>query len=317
MAGKQTIVQQLKEGKTLLLDGGLATELEAAGNDISGKLWSAAMLQAHPQAIVAAHSAYLRAGADIIITASYQASREGFMATGLSAYEADQLIASSVALAQQARDAQRGRKALVAASIGPYGAVLHDGSEYRGNYRLSEEFLFEFHRRRIQLLDDCGPDLLACETIPDRIEAAALHRLLRYMATPAWISFQCRDGRHIADGTPLRDMAALFADHAQVVAIGINCTAPQHIPTLIAECRVGAPGKAILVYPNSGERFEASDNSWHGTASADEFATAARRWHALGAQLLGGCCRVGPAHIAAMRKALDQPESNTPEELDA
>jgi homocysteine S-methyltransferase len=316
MAMGKTISEQLQQGGTLLLDGGLATELESAGHDISGQLWSAALLRDNPQAIVDAHLAYLKAGADCIISASYQASREGFMSTGLSAYEADQLIASSVTLACEARDAQRGRKALVAASIGPYGAVLHDGSEYRGNYRLSEERLFEFHRRRIQLLDECGPDLLACETIPDRTEAAALHRLLGYMSTPAWVSFQCRDGRHIADGTPLRDMAAMFADHPRVMAIGINCTAPQHVPALIAECRAGAPDKIIIAYPNSGERFEAADNSWHGTATADEFATAALRWQALGARILGGCCRVGPTHIAAMRKALSQPARHIPEELD-
>lgn len=294
----------------LLLDGGLATQLEAQGHDLGTKLWSAALLRSDPQAIVKAHRAFLEAGAECIISASYQASREGFMALGLSAAEADHLIARSVELAIAARDAfvhehpERPFVPLVAASVGPYGAVLHDGSEYRGRYGLDRAALREFHEPRLRLLDQCGADLLACETIPDRDEAEVLGELLATAATPAWISFSCRDGRTICDGTPIADIAARFDDHPTVLAVGVNCTAPQHVTSLIREIRAAAPHKAVVVYPNSGERYEARDNSWHGTVTPLDCAAAARDWQAAGATLIGGCCRMGPPHIAAMTDAL-------------
>lgn len=294
----------------LVLDGGLATQLEAQGHDLGTMLWSAALLRDDPGAIASAHRAFLEAGAECIISASYQASRRGFMSLGFTADEADRLIASSVDVAIAARDAfllehpQADLVPLVAASVGPYGAVLHDGSEYRGRYGIGRATLSAFHEPRLRLLDQAGADVLACETIPDRDEARVLAELLETAATPAWISFSCRDARAISDGTPIAEVAALFRDHPTVLAVGVNCTAPQFVTSLIREVRRAAPDKAVVVYPNSGERYDATGNSWHGTVTPVDCAAAASEWHRAGATLIGGCCRMGPGHIAAMKRAL-------------
>jgi homocysteine S-methyltransferase len=300
----------LERRSPIVLDGGLATQLEAQGHDLGSALWSAALLRSDPQAIARAHRAFLEAGAECLISASYQASRGGFMSLGLSAAEADRLIATAVEIAIAAREAfllerpDTELAPLVAASIGPYGAVLHDGSEYRGDYGIDREALRGFHEPRLRLLDGCGADVLACETIPARIEAEVLAELLETVSTPAWISFSCRDEHSISDGTPIADAAARFRDHENVLAVGINCTAPQFVTPLIREIRRAVPDKAIVVYPNSGERYEARDNSWHGTVTPVDCAAAATEWRAAGATLIGGCCRMGPEHIAAMRDAL-------------
>jgi len=298
-----------RDGPTVL-DGGLATQLEAQGHDLGTKLWSAALLRSDPQAIARAHRAYLEAGAECIISASYQASTQGFVALGLAAKEADRLIASSVEIAIAARDAFVQERPetpfvpLVAASVGPYGAVLHDGSEYRGHYGIDRAALRSFHEPRLRLLDACGADVLACETIPDSDEACVLAELLAATRTPAWISFSCRDGRAINDGTSIAEVAARFRDHPKVLAVGVNCTAPQFVTPLIRQIRRAVRHKAVVVYPNSGERYDAHDNSWHGTVTPLDCAAAAREWRAAGATLIGGCCRMGPPHIAAIRRAL-------------
>ena len=288
----------------------MATQLEAQGHDIGTSLWSAALLLNDPQAIVDVHRAFLEAGAECIISASYQASRPGLMSLGLTAEESDQLIVESVNLAIRARaeylEAHPDMEftPLVAASIGPYGAVLHDGSEYSGNYGVSAETLQKFHAQRMRLLDGSGADVLACETIPDHDEARVLGKLLEAAKTPAWLSFSCRDDRLINDGTPLREVAAMFAEHPRILALGINCTSPELITPLIAEIRAVAPDKAIIVYPNSGESFDVKTNTWHGTVSPVECAAAAAQWLGAGTSLIGGCCRMGPQHIAAIRDAL-------------
>ena len=298
----------LQREKPVLLDGGLATELEAQGFDIAGELWSAALLKSNPAAIINAHRAYLDVGAECIISASYQASRPGFMSLGLSSAAADQLIASSVELACIARDEflaanpAVGSFPMVAASIGPYGAALADGSEYTGSYDISAAALREFHASRLEILDNSGADLLACETIPDIVEAQVLCELLREAATPAWISFSCRDKRRISDGTRLREAVALFADHPRVLAIGINCTPPDLITALIGQAQKGAPEKAVVVYPNSGETYHAVDNSWSGTACDLDGGFPVSVWRDAGAKLIGGCCRTGPEHIAAINR---------------
>jgi homocysteine S-methyltransferase len=302
--------QTLAQSSPLILDGGLATELEANGHDISGDLWSAAMLQANPRAIVAAHRAYLDAGADCLITASYQASRIGFAAKGISAAAADQLILDSVALACTARDeflaanADTTRTPLVAASIGPYGATLADGSEYTGDYSICEHELREFHEQRIRLLDGSAADLFACETIPNITEAKVLSELLADVDKPAWVCFSCKDAKRISDGNLLRDACALFAAHPKVLAVGVNCTPPQFITGLIAEALAGAPDKAIVVYPNSGETYHADDNSWSGDCADAAFGFRVAEWLQAGAQVIGGCCRTGPAEITQIRNAV-------------
>jgi len=294
----------------VILDGGLATQLEAMGFDISGSLWSAALLASNPAAIVAAHRAYLDAGADIIISASYQASRAGFMATGCSADEADELIVRSVELAATARagyladNPGKGRDPLVAASVGPYGASLHDGSEYTGDYGIPIKELHEFHAERLRLLDSAGADLLAVETIPDFGEARVLCELLEDVATPAWVSFSCCDERHLSDGSELWAAAGLFTGHPRVLAVGINCTPPAFITALIGEVKAACPDKAIVVYPNSGEIYRASDNSWTGKACDFDSDFNVDSWYAAGAKLIGGCCRTGPADIVRIRARL-------------
>ena len=296
----------LERRDPILIDGGLATQCEAMGCNIDGELWSAALLQSNPHAIVDAHRAYLDAGAEIIATASYQASRNGFMAAGLSAADADDLIVSSVKLAEQAREEflrdnpGTERAPLIAASIGPFGAALHDASEYSGEYGVTEDALREFHQGRLELLDGSQPDLLACETIPSYEETKVLAELLGKGTSPAWVSFSCRDQKHISDGTPIADVASLFAGHSRVLAIGVNCIAPELILPIIATLKSSAPDKAIVVYPNSGEAYHVEDNSWSGTVTKLQCERSAQEWIDAGAKLVGGCCRIGPAQIAAM-----------------
>ncbi len=295
-----------------ILDGGLATELEVRGYDLNDHLWSARLLLADPEAIRRLHYDYLQAGADGIITATYQASIPGFARLGIRRAEAIGLLRLAVRLALEARDMfwadaanQQGRlRPLVAASIGPYGAFLADGSEYRGDYGVSEACLYDFHQPRWEALAGSGADLLACETIPSLAEARALRRLLQ--ETPdrwAWFSFSCRDGQHISDGTPLATCAALLAETERVAAIGVNCTPPRFISSLIAELR-RITDKPIVVYPNSGEAYDAVTRRWSGENNAHAFASLSQTWQQAGARVIGGCCRTGPEHIAAVRHTL-------------
>ncbi len=297
-------ISALQGPQPLLLDGGLATQLEAQGCDLGNALWSASMLLENPQAIVDASLAYLHAGARCIATASYQASREGFAQLGHSAEEADRLMRLSVELANRARDAfaSGDDRPLVAASIGPYGAMLHDGSEYAGDYGVSSVRLRQFHEERLRLFDGSGADVLAVETIPSMLEARVLADLLATCATPSWVSFSCRNEQEISDGTPLAEVATLFDRHPTVHAVGINCTPPQYVTGLITIVRDTLPDKAVVAYPNSGERFSVSENAWSG----DIVALTAAEWVRAGARIVGGCCRVGPAQIRAMAAGLKE-----------
>ena len=296
----------------LLLDGGFATELERRDFDLNHPLWSARLLDSHPAAIQDVHASYLSAGADVIISASYQASLPGFAEQGIPENTAAQLLKKSVHLARAARDeywatdpSMAKGKPLVAASIGPYGAYLANGAEYHGNYGVSENVLRDFHQARWEILAAAGPDLLACETIPSFLEAVVLREILESNRTfSAWMSFSCRDEQHIADGTPIRKCAEMLKDCEQIVAIGINCTSPAFIPDLIAEIVAAAPEKPVVVYPNSGEKYDAASHCWTGTASATDFGHAALQWHREGARLIGGCCRTTPAHIRQIRASL-------------
>jgi homocysteine S-methyltransferase len=302
----------LRSTGVVILDGGLATALEARGLELDDALWSAKMLIEDPEAIRRIHLDYLEAGADCISTASYQATIEGFKEKGFGDSESVDLLRRSVQLALSARDEfwARGdhrpdrRRPLVAASIGPYGAYLADGSEYTGEYDLGESELFEFHRRRWEILCATAPDLLACETIPSRHEARALIRLLEQTAAiPAWFSFTCRDGFHISDGTPIADAIAPLDNCDQVVAVGVNCVAARLIPGLIRQLR-DASSKPIVVYPNSGEAYDATARCWRPGEEAIEIGQECVEWHRLGARLIGGCCRTGPEEIRKTSEAL-------------
>jgi homocysteine S-methyltransferase len=296
----------------VILDGALATELERRGADLNDALWSARVLLEDPDLIRQVHYDYLAAGADVLTTASYQATFAGFARRGLDQEEAAELMRLSVRLALEARDAfwavpanREGRvRPLVAASVGPYGAYLADGSEYRGDYGLSAAELMAFHRPRMAVLAASGADLLACETIPCRIEGEALVALLaEFPGMPAWLSFSCRSGEEVSDGGPFALCAALADTSDQVLAVGVNCTAPRYIEDLLAVGR-SATGKPLLCYPNSGEAWDPLHNCWIGATGVTDFHTPAQRWHAAGARLVGGCCRTTPEDIEAMRQAL-------------
>jgi homocysteine S-methyltransferase len=289
----------------LVIDGALATELERRGCDLKDKLWSAKILLEQPEVIRQVHLDYFKAGADCAITASYQATIEGFAERGLNEREALSLIQRSVRLAMQARDEfwtnashRAGRpKPFVAASVGPYGAFLADGSEYRGNYGLTEKELMDFHRPRMKALVEAGAELFACETIPCLIEAQAFARLLKEFPTiTAWISFTAQDEKHISEGQVFADCVSELEADPQIAAIGINCTSPRYISSLIREAKK-VTKKPVLVYPNSGETYDASKNDWNGEPVLDSFGEQAREWYAAGARLIGGCCRTTPEDI--------------------
>ncbi|MEU3573724.1 homocysteine S-methyltransferase [Kitasatospora sp. NPDC036755] len=281
----------------LVLDGGMSNQLAAAGHDLTDELWSARLLADDPRAVVAAHRAYFAAGADVAITASYQASFEGFARRGVGRAEAARLLASSVELAREAaREEPGGRRRWVAASVGPYGAVSADGSEYRGRYGLSVAELADFHRPRLEVLAAARPDVLALETVPDADEARALLGLVRGLGVPAWLSYSIEGDRTRA-GQPLAEAFALAAAVDEVVAVGVNCCTPQDADRAVAVA-AEVTGKPVVVYPNSGESWDASRRGWRGEPTFRSARVGG--WLADGARLVGGCCRVGTDGIAAL-----------------
>ncbi|MFI9213673.1 homocysteine S-methyltransferase [Streptomyces sp. NPDC053253] len=334
----RTLAEALGEG-ALVLDGGLSNQLEAQGCDLSDALWSARLLADGPEQIEAAHAAYVRAGARVVTTASYQATFEGFARRGLSRAETARLLVRSVELARAAaerageearqeageeagqearqeagqearREARRkvvegvghgaGEGVWVAASVGPYGAMLADGSEYRGRYGLSVRELERFHRPRVEVLAAAGPDVLALETVPDVDEAEALLRAVDGCGVPVWLSYTVEGGRTRA-GQELAEAFAVVAGNDQVVAVGVNCCDPAEAGAAV-ELAVAVTGKPAVVYPNSGERWDAGGRGWRGGVTFDPSRAAA--WAGAGARLVGGCCRVGPPAIAALARAL-------------
>lgn len=299
----------------LVLDGGLATELERRGADLRDPLWSARVLLDQPELIRDVHLSYFRAGADLATTASYQASLAGFAKRGVDRRRALSLIGSSVALARHARamfwtspDREPDRVwPLIAGSVGPYGAALADGSEYRGNYGVGRAELIEFHRPRLEILLDAAVDVLAIETIPSLGEADALLELLAERPTArAWFSFTTRDASRLSEGQPIEEAARLVSSSPQVVAVGVNCVPPKQVDPLLARLR-SATDLPLVVYPNSGERWDSTLRCWCGEASPLDPAAAVVRWRAAGARLIGGCCRTTPANISAIRAALMAP----------
>ncbi|MGW8552229.1 homocysteine S-methyltransferase [Streptomyces tubercidicus] len=288
----------------VVLDGGLSNQLEAAGHDLGDALWSARLLAEEPEAVVQAHRAYYEAGAQVAITASYQATFEGFARYGIGAERAAELLARSVELAREAaRRAVSGGVAgplYVAASAGPYGAMPADGSEYRGRYGLTVDELVRFHRPRLEVLAAARPDVLALETVPDAEEARALVRAVRGLGVPAYLSYSVAGDRTRA-GQPLAEAFAVAAEADEVIAVGVNCCAPDDADRAVRTA-ARVTGKPVVVYPNSGERWDAAARAWCGTPefSADRVAT----WAADGARLIGGCCRVGPDTIAELAAGL-------------
>uniref|UniRef100_A0A0D9YFL3 homocysteine S-methyltransferase n=1 Tax=Oryza glumipatula TaxID=40148 RepID=A0A0D9YFL3_9ORYZ len=312
-------------GGCAVVDGGLATELEAHGADLHDELWSASCLVSAPHLIRKVHLDYLDAGANIITSASYQATIQGFQARGLSRERSEALLRRSVHIAQEARTifaegwskgpyanhrSSPRRPVLVSASIGSYGAYLADGSEYTGDYGISvtKETLKSFHRRRLQVLADAGPDLIAFETIPNKLEAQAYAELLEEndVRIPAWFFFTSKDGHSAASGDPITECAAVADACARVGAVGVNCTAPRLVHGLILSIRK-VTSKPVVVYPNSRETYVAETKEWvesEGGASLTDFVSCVGKWRQAGAALVGGCCRTSPATVRAISWAL-------------
>ncbi|XP_073143610.1 homocysteine S-methyltransferase 2-like isoform X1 [Henckelia pumila] len=320
-------------GGVAVIDGGLATELERHGADLNDPLWSAKCILTSPHLVRAVHLDYLEAGADIILTASYQATIQGFEQKGYSREESEGLLTKSVEIAREARDVYynrcreslsghapggrilKQRPILVAASVGSYGAYLADGSEYSGDYgdAMDLEFLKNFHRRRVKVLADSGPDLIAFETVPNKLEAQAFAQLLdeEEINIPAWMSFNSKDGVHVVSGDSLLDCAAIGENSKKIVAVGINCTPPRYIQDLII-CIKKVTTKPILIYPNSGESYDADKKEWvQNTGVSDsDFVSYVNKWCEVGASLVGGCCRTTPDTIRAIYRTLSSKASH-------
>jgi len=295
----------------VILDGALATELEKRGANLNHTLWSAKLLIENPALIKQVHLDYLHAGAAIITTASYQASFEGFAKEGYSKKETEQLINLSVTLAREAIDeflnttpSAQSQAPLVAASIGPYGAALADGAEYRGNYNVSIEKLIEFHKDRLALLVKSNADILAFETIPCLEEAFAIKELLkRYPQSQAWVSFSCKDEAHLCSGALFSEAVELLKDSPNIIGVGVNCTAPQYIEALI-KIAVAITHQYIIVYPNKGETYNSNTKTWEPTDNCHlSFVDNAQIWKAAGAKVIGGCCRTNPEDILQLKNS--------------
>lgn len=298
----------LKNDGFVMLDGGLSTQLEQVGANMKGELWTSRVLLEQPELLHQVHRQFLESGADVIATATYQASVDGFERAGLTAEEGLSLMQKAVRIAVQERDDfwsepgnREGRlRPLVAASLGPYGACLHDGSEYHGNYAIGVGELLEFHRARIGALADSGADLFAFETVPSMLEAKAVFQALsEFPDLFAWISFSCRDDRHVAHGELFSDCAELAAQQEQVVAVGVNCLPPENVSGLLQS--VADQGLPLAVYPNSGEYWDAEAQQWRGQVCGDMDVAG---WYRHGARLIGGCCRTLSKDIQQMRSSL-------------
>lgn len=297
------LLDEIAKGRVVILDGGMSNVLEDRGHDLSDDLWTARLLRDDPAEIVAAHRAYFEAGADVATTASYQASVPGLVRAGLSTQAAAGLIRGSVERAREAAEAvsaETGRELLVAASVGPYGAALADGSEYRGRYGVPAAALRDFHAPRLELLASAAPDLLAVETIPDLDEAEVLVPLLDELGVPAWFSYSVSGGETRA-GQPLSAAYDVLSGSTAVMAAGVNCSAPADVRAAV-ETAVSVTGKPGVAYPNRGEAWDARSNTWAGQGAFDP--ALATTWVEAGARLVGGCCRVGPADIARLATTL-------------
>ena len=318
-----SITSILREFPLVVLDGAFGTEIARRGFDTRDDLWAAKALFEKPELVKAVHRDYFEAGADVCTSASYQATVEGFEAKGFTRSQAAELIRLSVRLVQEAREEfwenrqrysitsalnERRSYPLAAASVGPYGAYLADGSEYTGAYSADRHELADFHEERLALLLEAKPDILACETLPLFREAEAiLDDLKKHPKAQAWISFTCKDARYTCGGDKIADCARFLDREPQVAAIGVNCTAPEFVADLVREIRTHTE-KPVAVYPNLGETYDAADKDWKG--ESQPFSVCVKSWYEAGARLIGGCCRTTPEDIkgiAALRQALLKP----------
>lgn len=305
---KQHFDKVLKEVGVMIADGATATELEGLGCDLNDDLWSAKVLASQPELFKKVHKSYFEAGADCGISGSYQATIKGFMAKGYTLEESEKLISKAVEILKESRDEwwnESGKDSgrvypLVCASVGPYGAFLADGSEYRGGYNIDKSQLQEFHKRRLEILWEAGADILAVETIPCIDEAVAVAELVSNMDNAeCWVCFSCKNETDISDGSKISEATKILNDFDCVKAIGINCTAPEFVGNLIKEIK-SSSSKPIIVYPNSGEEYDPITKTWTNSKSGNSYVDFAKHWIDCGATVVGGCCKTTPEHIKSI-----------------
>lgn len=280
------------------LDGGLSTALELRGNKLTTRLWSGELLRTAPAEIEGAHRDYIEAGAEIIITSAYQVSFMGCTERGWSEEETVDALKLSTQLAQQSiAKSKTNHEVWVAASVGPYGAALADGSEYHGKYGISKSKLRDFHGKRLDILIDSKPDLLALETMPDLDEVEVLLDLINESGSvlPFWVSYSCQENLQTNAGQKFSDAVALVSSHPNAVAVGVNCTAPHLITDLLRSTKATI---AFVVYPNAGKTWDAVNKKWSDENSAEFSESLINQWRHCGAKIIGGCCGVGPKEIA-------------------
>ncbi len=300
-----TFLKRLRAGRPLLLDGGLASELERRGASLTTGLWSAELLERDPALIAAVHEDYVAAGADIVSTASYQASLGAFAAAGIEEAPARALIERSVELARASG------ASFVAGSVGPYGATLQGGAEYTGGYALSSEEYVRFHAPRLEALIGAGVDVIAAETLPVVGEAVVLAALAHALGAKLWLAFSCVDERALADGTPVEIAAALAEKAPAVVAVGVNCVRPEQVAPLLERMQ-RTTSKPLVAYPNSGEPWLAAERRYAASSTTAAHGWAGRldatvpRWLALGARIIGGCCRTTPDDTRRLARVLKE-----------
>ena len=294
----------------LVIDGGISNELEALGCDLNHDLWTSRLLDSDEEAIRQVHLNYMRAGAQCVASASYQASIPGLMNHGYSHEEARSLIQKSISLVSEARttfyeENDNHHEVNIVGSIGPYGAYLADGSEYKGNYGLTHDQLNDFHEERLQLFIESDADIIAFETIPDYTEAQVIAQLSQNISKPSWISFSCKDDHHISDGTPLSECGQLFRSHPSVFAIGANCIPPDYVPGVLNTLKENVGNKKIIIYPNSGGHYDSNGKKWYANDEKFALKNHADEWINLGADILGGCCKIGAEEIGELKEYLN------------
>jgi S-methylmethionine-dependent homocysteine/selenocysteine methylase len=283
-----------------LIDGGLSTELERIGAQFNGELWTGQALLNNPELVEAAHTNFVTSGAEVIISASYQLSRQGFQEIGLSSNDADRALTASIDVA---RAAVGQSKCQVAASVGPYAAVLHDGSEYRGDYKVSQTQLEDFHFERLEVLLAAKPDLLAVETIPNVLESKALAVVLEKIEIPYWISFTASSGTHLWSGEHIEDAAEAIAGLKNLSSAGVNCLEAIHV-TALTRAINKVTGIPAIAYPNFGGTWDAASRTW--SESIDHsLADWMRMWADTPIEWIGGCCTTDATHIAQLRNLIE------------
>ena len=291
----------------------MGTELDSRGVDTHDPLWSALALTTAPEAVRQVHTDYLKAGARVITTNTYQATLPALLRAGHDAHRAREVIAAGARLAGEAArrfEAEHPEaQLLIAGGLGPYGAYLADGSEYTGVYdvgALDAPVFRDVHLPRIEMLAGEGIDLFALETLPRLDEAQALVGAVEDLAAESecWVSFQVRpDGAHLADGTPLAEAAAWAADQETVVAVGVNCVAPDVVPRALPVLRE-VTAKPLVAYPNSGDVYDPVTRTWRATVGRGRLTASTSAWLDAGVRLIGGCCRTTPADTAELRDAV-------------